>query len=348
MSHTLDEAIHSAVENTWTERRRSAGEPSEAWQPRGLSGAHGSSLAAALVASLEASALPACQDVDELFRCAFDLARVSIGLERVAFYRREPSPGRVLLRGTWGVGADGQTTDERHLTHALSSEDELSLANLRHIGACALYRPRACRTAIDADRVQLLGEGWVMVTPLIHGNDLVGVVYNDAAISGSAVDASQQAAVAVLASWVGIQYAARRWAPWEPLRSRSEQSELVASVRQAVNQDLSRLGKELALQFGVSAGHLARIFKREMGVSLVEYRNRQRIARFSETLLQSGRSRCLKQVAAEAGFGSYSQFNRIQKKFGHEGGRRPAAFDAHVPASLAHAPHTPAPWPPLR
>jgi AraC-like DNA-binding protein len=348
MSHTFDEAVRSVVESTCAKDQRSASEPSEAWQPRGLSGTEGSSLAAALAASLEASALPACEGVDELFRCAFDLARQSIGLERVAFYRREPSPGRVLLRGTWGVGADGQTTDERHLTHALSSEDGFALSSLRHIGACALYRPHAWRTAIEADRVRLLGEGWVMVTPLIHGNDLVGVLYNDAALSGSGVDPSQQAAAAVLASWVGIQYAARRWAPWEPLRSMSEQSQLVAKVREAVNRDLGRLGKELALQFGVSAGHLARIFKREMGVSLVEYRNRQRIARFSETLLQGGRSRGLKQVAADAGFGSYSQFNRIQKKFGHETARRPTAIEAHVPASLARTSQTPIPWPPLR
>jgi AraC-like DNA-binding protein len=53
---------------------------------------------------------------------------------------------------------------------------------------------------------------------------------------------------------------------------------------------------------------LAKHFRREVGVSLLDYRNRLRIERFLELARESGN---LLQAALDAGFGSYAQFHRV-------------------------------------
>lgn len=68
----------------------------------------------------------------------------------------------------------------------------------------------------------------------------------------------------------------------------------------------------LAKRCGVSASRLSRLFKEQMGVSLVEYRNRHRIEYFLRIYGQ-GRRLSLVQAALEAGFGSYPQFHRVFK-----------------------------------
>jgi transcriptional regulator GlxA family with amidase domain len=59
----------------------------------------------------------------------------------------------------------------------------------------------------------------------------------------------------------------------------------------------------------VGPGRFARVFKREMGVSLVRYRNQLRLERFVK-IMDAGRSNML-EAARAAGFGSYAQFHRV-------------------------------------
>jgi AraC-like DNA-binding protein len=68
--------------------------------------------------------------------------------------------------------------------------------------------------------------------------------------------------------------------------------------------------EQLARHSGASASWLSRLFQQQMGVSLTEFRNRQRFEKFSE-LYGCGRRRTLSQAAFEAGFGSYAQFHRV-------------------------------------
>jgi transcriptional regulator GlxA family with amidase domain len=65
----------------------------------------------------------------------------------------------------------------------------------------------------------------------------------------------------------------------------------------------------LASRLDISVSRLARVFKAEMGMSLVEYRNRLRLERF-QVLLDSGGDNLLA-AALAAGFGSYAQFHRV-------------------------------------
>ena len=70
---------------------------------------------------------------------------------------------------------------------------------------------------------------------------------------------------------------------------------------------------ELAGRAGLSAHRLSRLFKRQTGVALVDFRNRQRIESFLR-LYGTGQRMKMLDAALEAGFGSYPQFHRVFKK----------------------------------
>lgn len=71
--------------------------------------------------------------------------------------------------------------------------------------------------------------------------------------------------------------------------------------------------QELARTCGASASWLSRLFRQQVGISLVSFRNRSRIERFFE-LYGNGHRRNLTQAAFAAGFGSYAQFHRVFKE----------------------------------
>jgi AraC-like DNA-binding protein len=68
---------------------------------------------------------------------------------------------------------------------------------------------------------------------------------------------------------------------------------------------------ELAQEVGLSADHLARLFRRELGMSPTDYRNARCLERFIARA-RPGMS-CL-QLALQCGFGSYAQFHRVFRK----------------------------------
>lgn len=70
---------------------------------------------------------------------------------------------------------------------------------------------------------------------------------------------------------------------------------------------------DLAANVGLSAHRLSRLFKRQMGTSLVEFRNRQRIEHVLAEL-GDGEARNLLGLALDAGFGSYTQFHRVFRR----------------------------------
>jgi AraC-like DNA-binding protein len=72
--------------------------------------------------------------------------------------------------------------------------------------------------------------------------------------------------------------------------------------------------EQLARHSGASASWLSRLFRQQMGVSLTDFRNRQRFEKFSE-LYCGGSKQSLSQAAFEAGFGSYAQFHRVAQNF---------------------------------
>ena len=73
---------------------------------------------------------------------------------------------------------------------------------------------------------------------------------------------------------------------------------------------------ELAAQAHVSAGHLAHVFRAEVGVSVYGYVVRSRLARALDAVLDSNAG--LTEIALDAGFASHSHFTaRFGALFGH-------------------------------
>ena len=71
---------------------------------------------------------------------------------------------------------------------------------------------------------------------------------------------------------------------------------------------------QLARKAGLSPSRLSRLFKQQTGLSIVEFRNRQRVQRFLERFElghDSGQQTTLLNAALDAGFGSYPQFHRV-------------------------------------
>ena len=81
----------------------------------------------------------------------------------------------------------------------------------------------------------------------------------------------------------------------------------------------------LAQKVGLSASRLSRLFGRQMGLNLVDYRQRRLVERFLE-LFARHPHRKLASLALQAGFGSYPQFHRVFRKLM---GRSPADFLRH-------------------
>lgn len=77
--------------------------------------------------------------------------------------------------------------------------------------------------------------------------------------------------------------------------------------------DLESSVAELADQSGLCTSRLIPLFQEQTGMTITEFRNRQKLERFLDLYHHNGRFNMLG-TALEAGFGSYAQFYRVFKK----------------------------------
>lgn len=254
-----------------------------------------------------------CPSLDLLLRQAVEVARDCVGLERVALYVAEAEPS-TLLRGTWGTGLNRETTDERGLSHSLSDTDRSRLLEVQSRGSRWMYFERADHYNQEPGRSLVIGHGWLVITPLVSEGNLVALLYNDAALSKSTIDLGKQMRAAVFCSLLaGLILSRQKGAvPRVSVLRETERGTVVRQIQRAVNHNPMVSGEQLARDLNISAGYLARVFKTEVGVSLVEYRNRLRIERFLRLVERGGGN--LYEAAFEAGFGSYAQFHRVFRR----------------------------------
>lgn len=117
------------------------------------------------------------------------------------------------------------------------------------------------------------------------------------------------------------------WHEFQQASSASPGEELHPSIERVARllRDGNESGLEdLAHEVGLSPGHLSRLFKKQTGLTVPDFRNRQRLDIFFR-LYGRGRQRTLSQAALAAGFGSYPQFHRVFKELT---GQSPAEFAA--------------------
>jgi AraC-like DNA-binding protein len=278
---------------------------SDASQPMTRNGCASPDLASLLSALDE---MIACDHADAMLRRAVEIARERIGLTRVAVFLRDEPCG--VMRGTWGTDLEGRTVDEHFITFGLWQGDRESYERAARDGIFWTVVDNAPLVVHLPTETRVVGRGWVCCTPIRSAWEPLGMMFNDAGLTGTLVDNAKQVQAAVLCSLLGtaLDLARRRGQSWETARV-SASSPAVVKAAQLLANDPAMTSAELGARLRLSASRMARVFKSEMGVSLVEYRNRLRLERFTTLLDQSGDN--LLEAALQAGFGSYAQFHRV-------------------------------------
>jgi AraC-like DNA-binding protein len=263
-----------------------------------------------LVALLRAiDELPFYDDANGALRRAVELATGQIGLARAGLFLLDQT--RHLMLGTWGTDLAGHIIGEHHVMYEFSEYDrEVFRRAASHeavftvLDNCPIVVQRPSETWVA-------GRGWVACTPIRSARANIGMLFNDAGLSGAAVDRRKQGLAALLCSRLGSFLDLVPIELNDELRGaeRFGKDPLVERITRMLKADPSLAGKELAIRLNVSQGRLAHVFKVRTGMSLVDYRNQLRVRLFQYLIDRDGGK--LRDAALSAGFGSYAQFHRV-------------------------------------
>ncbi|HEY4393063.1 MAG TPA: AraC family transcriptional regulator [Polyangia bacterium] len=251
----------------------------------------------------------ALEDTDLVLRRAVELARDRIGIKRAGIFVLDRNSN--LMLGTWGMDLACTVVDEHHVLYDLGGTDLEALRRSEDEGAHFTVFENCPIVEHRTGQSRIAGLGWVAKTPIWATHGSIGMMFNDAALTGDAVDEVKQAYLAILCSLLGtmLDPEPRRLARHAAAPGESLEARLVASILGMLDRDPKMSGKEIAAALDTSLSRVCRIFKTLTGTSLVEYRNQLRLDRF-RTLLEGDRPNfCL--AAREAGFGSYAQCHRV-------------------------------------
>jgi AraC-like DNA-binding protein len=266
---------------------------------------------AALTSALMAD--PSPPTLDRVLRSAVEFCRTVIGMERASIFLLD-AEHRAMI-GTWGTDARRETKDEHDVMYDYGDLDREVFARARGGFAWTVYEDCPL-TAQSEHQTCILGRGWVACTAILGPGGPLGILFNDTALSHSALDEAKQARAALLCSLLGRAL--------EPCRDRLTQTAacpptpphpLVRGVTELLARDPALSCDALAEHFNISTARLTRTFKRETSTSIVDHRNELRLARFLGRV--DTRAGNLLEAALGAGFGSYAQFHRVfRARFG--------------------------------
>ena len=137
-------------------------------------------------------------DIDSLFRQAVEFARDKLGVERCGI----SLPVGDFLQGTFGTNLRGETTDERKIQFAPNQQWFESIDALQRQGE-HYTTIEGIRQDWDGEALQEINRGWIVLTPIRSAQNLIGVFFNDSAISGSPLDPNTQEILSVFCSLLG-------------------------------------------------------------------------------------------------------------------------------------------------
>jgi PAS domain S-box-containing protein len=145
-------------------------------------------------------ALLLCETEDALLKAAVELSRSRLGLERCAILLTNPDGSRV--RGTYGTNMHGETTDERANDYATVREDREAWMRMRDSSIRWYARERPFTEMVDGHMTEI-GHGKIAATPIFSHEALLGVLYNDNAVSGAPLDETRQEIIALYCVTLG-------------------------------------------------------------------------------------------------------------------------------------------------
>jgi len=245
---------------------------------------------------------------DDLAKRAVELALGPVGLVRAGLYFYDDRLD--LMVGTWGTDLRRSVIDEHYAMFRPGDEGRRVFA--RAVSGEALWTVVAdCPTIVNGtSSTRVVGRGWAVCTPICAAGRTLGALYNDAGLTRARVDPAKQKNAALLCALVGMLLAEMPRSRGRSFVSGSAAPHpAVTKAVRMLSDNPSLSGADLAAYLQVSAGRFARVFKHEMGVSLVRYRNQIRLERFVK-IMDSGRGN-MQEAARAAGFGSYAQFHRV-------------------------------------
>ncbi len=248
------------------------------------------------------------EDADGILKRAIELSLELVGLVRAGIYLYD-EPADLML-GSWGTDMDRRVIDEHHAMFELGKDGRnaftKSISGEAHwtiIENCPIIDLRDQTTRV-------VGVGWVVSTPVHLGDRRLGMLFNDAGATGAPIDPDAQTRAAMLCAQVALALQYRHHSnQFSNLPSITARHPVLRKAVHRLTRDPSLGGDALAHELSISVSHLARLFKSEMGVTLVDYRNQLRLERFAAQM-ESGCTNLL-EAALAAGFGSYSQFHRV-------------------------------------
>jgi AraC-like DNA-binding protein len=292
-----------------------------------------------------ADELAACPDIGLMLQRAVEITREQFGLERVGLYLRDPRSDRVLMRGTWGTSATRQTTNEYGYHHDCSPSAAEYLCGLQRNGALWHQVERKLQCLEDPRRDAELGVGWLVVTPIVAACELIGVMYNDSALSRSPVNELQQVRTAVFCSHLAALLLHRRarfeWAIMtRPANAEGVEARVADSRIARVLRAIEAAGPpgpslaELSHIACLSPSRLAHVFKEQTGISVLTAVNRVRLSAAQLALQDSAAT--LQEAAERCGFATPYSFSKWYLK---QTGLRPGEYQRRW-ASRLEGPRT--------
>jgi PAS domain S-box-containing protein len=142
-----------------------------------------------------ADELLSCADLDTLYRRAIELAREKLKVERCGLFTLDEQG---WLCGTYGTDLQGQTSDERSAHFR-----PVNLEGLNATSDQAWKIIESEHAFWEGDQHRMIGAGWVGATFIRTRDRVMGVFYNDTAITHTPVDEAQQEVLAVYCSLLG-------------------------------------------------------------------------------------------------------------------------------------------------
>ncbi len=250
---------------------------------------------------------PSPDAIDRFLRYAVEFARDAIGLERTGLFLFDVNEQAMM--GTWGTDARGLTVDEHDIMYDYGDVDREVFARAEQGHAWTVFEDFPLIAQSD-NQTRILCCGWVCCSAILGAHGPIGILFNDTALTRSALDEAKQARAAVLCSFLGRALDPCRKKLFQSgSHHRQPQHPLVREVSGLLAQDPSLGCESLAKRFNVSSCQLARLFKRHAGTSIVDHRNELRLTRFLGRIGTQADN--MQRAALEAGFGSYAQFLRV-------------------------------------
>ncbi|MCC7492943.1 MAG: PAS domain-containing protein [Fimbriimonadaceae bacterium] len=138
---------------------------------------------------LAADDLLAAGSLDDLHRAIVEVPRQRLGLDRTGLFLLQGEPP--VMQGTFGTNTSGETTDEREFAMPLDAQWRAFL--VPQLDPADRWQIR--RQIPLSDRGQVVAHGDHCKTLLQVGDQILGVLVNDNALTGQPIDATRQEVV---------------------------------------------------------------------------------------------------------------------------------------------------------